>query len=1053
MAFSVYRSSAGSGKTFTLVKEYLKLCLRGMEQGDASTFRGILAITFTNKATAEMKNRVISSLEGLSSWPWNSKVQAMGEVLSAELQLSPSIITERSLRIFRTILHQYEDFSIQTIDKFTSKVIRSFARDLGLSQDFEVELDSEKVLTQAITKVLDEVANNEVLKIALTEFALDKLEGESSYKIFDNLFSFAKEQLKEESYLQLDNYRDYSISALLDKKVEFKQKVVELENKGKNIGVDMLAILDKSGVLLIDFKNGNSGFGVHWKKLVNGEFKKPNSHVEKAVENGEWFAKDKSHLQSQLDPYLNDITLVYKRYLDFIETDYPTLILYKNILKTFNSLVVINEIEKAFQEIKETLNVVLISEFNLKISAIVSTEPAPFVYEKIGQRYRSFLIDEFQDTSVMQWLNLLPLIDESLSNGNYNLLVGDAKQAIYRFRGGEVEQFAKLPAIYLSPGLLARQLSTDENKRFFQLKAIREARLNDNFELFNLSVNRRSKREIIEFNNAFYSFLCQHLSPRNQSIFTDYEQGFEPSNTGGMVQLQTWQTSKEDEVDGYQVNWDWTLQTIQQAVQDGYSYSDITILTTKNRFGAYLAEQLLKEGIQVLSAESLLIVSSPNVKLLIALAGAIAYPSDTLSLATASKYLSAQLNLDLDSLLSKVKKQGLQPLLDLKSNPPSRSYLLGLPLHDLFLELANFWLTQMDINTQFLLDEALNYSKRYGDNLMAFLSYFEENKNNLKVKSAQASNSITVMSIHKSKGLEFPVVIIPFIQFESSKGFLFWYDSPNLPIPNVLLTSSSHLAGTDAGMLYDLQKDKAILDKANLLYVATTRPRERLYLFQKLHPKANDNPFLQLSDFAISSGAQIAEGLYRWGQPVQPSKPSRETLSENPVYQTKLTTSANWRQNLLVKADLNKNQSSPSRRAIQYGVLVHEAMSYIKTKEDVESASMKLVQNQRLADSDLAEFIHYLQQLVAHSDLQKYFSPEWEVLNEQEILLPNGKTLRPDRVLVADGKAVIIDFKTGLPSPKHQKQLKEYGESLSDMGLKVSELLLYYTANSEVVRV
>ena len=1056
MAFKVYRSSAGSGKTFTLVKEYLKLCLAGIETENASVFRSILAITFTNKATAVMKNRVISGLEGLATWPWNPKVQPIGKLLANELNLPESIIQERSHRIFRTILHRYEDFSILTIDKFTSKVIRSFSKDLGLNQDFEIELDTDKVLHQAVVNVLDQVAYDTNLKRALIDFAVNKTEGKKSHRIFDDLFNFSKNLTKEETYLKLDYYREFSLSSLLETRATMQEREKSLRAQGQALGLEMKALFEKYQIPYDVFSYGKGGFGAFWKKLWEGEINLMSNRVQTARRERNWVAKSNKEWVERIAAVEDQLLAICDRYEAYLNQHWSDLVLLENALKNFSSLAVLNEVEKALLELKELLNIVLISDFNLMTSGIVSTEPAPFIYEKLGQRYQHFLIDEFQDTSVMQWLNLLPLIDESLGNDNFTLLVGDAKQAIYRFRGGEVEQFANLPEIYLSKGLVARKMEVNDRQRFNQLKAIREQRLQDNFELNSLRMNRRSKTEIVEFNNLLYSYLHAGISERNQKIFSDYLQETDPANTGGMVELALWERENFEEQDVQEINWDWTLKCIQSALADGYTYGDIAILTRSNKDGSFTAEQLLKQGMPVVSADSLLVVSSPNVKLLLALANALCRPLDTLSLAIAAKYLTAKFGVDLDKLIPNLRIKGIQAVLALHPKQIDKAYLMGLPLYDFFLELTEICLDQVDINTQFLLDEALNYSKRYGDNLIAFLNFFEDKEDKLKIKTTDAGDSISVMSIHKSKGLEFPVVIMPFLYAQTTKHtFNFWHDIANWEVPSILLSSHKELEDTDAKADYLLEIDKEVLDGLNVCYVATTRPRERLYLYLQTKKK-EEGPYSlyqAMAQFAAASRNEVEPMLYRWGSPNKAIKTEKRQEIETPIPMLKLETSSHWRHNLLVKADLEDSQAKAVKEAISFGILVHEAMSFIQTQGDVASSVEQLIVRNRLEPEAKPDFSRYLSGLVEHPQLKAYFDLGWTVFNERELLLPSGQSLRPDRVVIKNETAVVIDFKTGLASKKHGKQLQEYGNCLREMGYSVEKLILYYTENEEVVLV
>ncbi len=1057
MLFKVYRSSAGSGKTFTLVKEYLKLCLRTPESDLA--FRNILALTFTNKATAEMKTRILSGLEGLSNNPWPKSAMAMGEVLSQELNISAEDLQQRCRAVFRSLLHRYEDFAVLTIDKFTGKVIRSFANDLGLNQDFEIELDGEKVLRQAISNILDRLGNDAALTMALTEFAVSKAEEDGSHRISEDVFNFSRNLLKEENSLRLDYYRNFSIADLMEIKANLTDVVRKNEGIGKEIATKVLQLLQANGIPLDAFSYGlKGGFGVYWKNILdNNGVLKPGAHPLKAIETQKFTPAKGSDYKDGIEAIAPQLTEAFNQYQSFLETHFSTTTIYRNALKNFSSLVVMNEVEKELLALKEQLNIVLITDFNLKISQIVSTEPAPFIYEKLGQRYYNYLIDEFQDTSVMQWLNLLPLVDEALATGHFSLLVGDSKQSIYRFRGGEVAQFAMLPKIYVSEGLQAQQMEVGERERFNNLRTIREQRLADSFVLNSLTVNRRSKAEIVQFNNSLFSKLHSLLSERNREIFSDFIQEENPDNRGGFVQIQL-VNEKESELNYSEINIEFTLQTIQSCLADGYQPGDIAVLCRAKKNGAEVAEELLKQGYNVVSADSMLVAASPNVRLLIAVAKSLSDKASLISMATVARHLATIWERDIDELMEIARKDGLEGLIAITGKVVSLDYLSGLPLYDLFLESASLFLKTIDTNTQFLFDEALIYSQRYGDHLPGFLEYFEDNSGNLKIRATDSRHAITVMTIHKSKGLEFPVVIMPFADDKlNTKGNTVWYDNPSGNPPTLLLSMNKELLETDAAANFSLEKDKMILDLSNLLYVSTTRPRERLYIFSKeLIPKEETDMSVSslLTAFCNDNQTQkVDERIYEWG--TRTPKPASSEVEKviDPSAISPFSPPSSWRKNLIVKAESSTTELSSDREKAQhFGNLLHKAISLVKSSEDDLAAILTLMsKTDTIEEEHRTELEKQLRSILFNPSLAEYFSQDWVTMNELEIILPEGKVLRPDRVLLQDNRAIVIDFKTGLRSPKHLSQIAAYSQTLKLMGYEVEKAVIYYTESGEVV--
>lgn len=490
MSFTVYKSSAGSGKTFTLVKEYLNMVLK-----KPSSFRNILAITFTNKAANELKERVLSYLRELSA-DTNEQSFAVKKfmlpILIEETGLDQATVKERAGTTLSLILHNYSDFAIGTIDSFVHRIIKTFAYDLKLPLSFEVELDDEEHLNRAIDILISRIGIDEDLTNILINFTKLKTSEEVDWQIEKDLLKFSKTLISEDGREAIDKIKELSSADFR----EIAQKTLKFIKDFKN----QITPITKSAVDLINSKNisdhsfyyGTKGISAYFKKLsrANNEDFNPNTYVKKTIDEDIWYSKKVDLAELDLiDSIKDELKNYYLQLEQILNQNLERFHLYQIIYKQIYAVAVLSEIGKILEEQKHLNNIIHISEFNKRVADIVFNEPVPFIYERLGERFKSFLIDEFQDTSVLQWQNFIPLIDNSLAEGHFNMIVGDGKQAIYRFRNGEVEQFAKLPELFEAKHLpLAKE---------------REQTLKRNYLEKHLTRNYRSKREIIEFNNQF----------------------------------------------------------------------------------------------------------------------------------------------------------------------------------------------------------------------------------------------------------------------------------------------------------------------------------------------------------------------------------------------------------------------------------------------------------------------------------------------------------------------------------------------------------------------
>lgn len=1055
--FTVYKSSAGSGKTFTLVKEYLALALTDA-QNPPQAYKHILAITFTKKAAAEMKERISKALKELSQDDYSNissgtrtLLKALKEHvrLNSTQQLEDDLIRKRAQHILTAILHNYSDFAIGTIDSFVHKVVRTFAFDLKIPMSFEIEMDDERLLSQAIDLLIAQIGNNEQLTKALIEFTESKTDNEKSWHIEYDLKKFAQHLLKEEGSLYIEKLRDLGVEDFFRIKDELFSQLKKFETKVKDAATKAIQLIRQQGLTAKEFYYGEKGIVAYFDKLMHGKMEAivPNTYVQATVGEDKWHggkisADEKTAVDAikyKLLDYFNEIQTVK-------DEGYSDYIVFKLINRNIYSLAVLNEIEKLLDEYKAQNNLIHISEFNKMIARIVLNEPIPFVYERLGERYSNYLIDEFQDTSVLQFQNLLPLIDNSLAAGHFTMLVGDGKQAIYRWRGGEVEQFAMLPNVY----------AHQDNPLVME----REAALVRNYDPRVLDKNYRSKREVIEFNNDVFRLLSSRLNEKYRRIYDKQEQGFNEHNTGGFVQVEF--ISEEKELSREQ-HMNRALETILLLQEDQYTLRDIVILVRKNTDGSAIANFLTEKKIPVISSDSLLLSNSKEINFIHALLKYLVNTTDAIAQAEIIEYLVAMDYLGqttLDEILLMKHTIGLPAIFERAHIPFHTEYFSKLALYELCEELIRiFRLNQQpDVYLQFFLDEVLNYITKKNNNLRDFIEYWEDKRINASLIVPEGMNAVSIMTIHRSKGLEFPAVILPFLdsRVDTGKDDL-WIDLENEHIPELvsaIVPVNKELLETPYGDLYEEEINKSLLDNLNVLYVALTRAEERIYAFTgkpgKTVEKLSNVTDMFVHYFQDAAIWKEGQTVYSFGTPV-PHQPSQKHA---PVLNYTLNTfnSNQWRDQIKMRAaapSIWNTQMAELKK--DYGVMVHTALSKIKTEADVGDALNSMLQEGLITLEEQEKLDETIAKIIALPDLKPHFLPGPVVKNESEIITESGELFRPDRVVIRGKSAVIIDYKTGGEKTVHKRQITQYSELLTKMGYEITEKLIVYIEEERVL--
>jgi ATP-dependent exoDNAse (exonuclease V) beta subunit len=1049
-SFSIYDASAGSGKTYALVKEYLKIILVA-PKNDA--YRNILAITFTNKAVHEMKSRIVGNLSEFAKDEPSKKAQDLMQDLVngrrkennpeewAEEPIGLSIIQikTKSQQIIKHIIHNYAAFDISTIDKFTHKVIRAFAHDLGLPMTFEVTLDTENLLVEAVDAIIAQAGEDETLTKLLIDFTMEKTDDDKSWDVSREILDTGRLVLNENNRNEITHFQGKTITEFVEIKKKLAEACKVLETENTAIAESALQLIEKNGIDLKSFSRGT--FPNHLQSIVDRKFNPKNKMFREFEDISiNKTAKDSAVIESIIPELLQILDSVYK---NFEKRDF-----YKAFLKNITPLSLLNTVSNELAKIQEEQNVLSISEFNAIIHREIQNQPAPFIYERLGERYRHFFIDEFQDTSEMQWQNLIPLIDNATSSeidGEKGtlMIVGDPKQSIYRWRGGKAEQFI--------------ELSKDHNP-FNNPEKVLE----------HLDKNYRSYSQIIEFNNEFFQLLSNEFEHEDyKDLYQNHSNQKTNAKTGGYVNISfipKIEESEDDEeaLDKTQLYLLATLNTIQKVQKQGFELKDIVILTRKRSHGIAVANYLTEQGIPLLSSETLMIQNATEVRYIIYLLKYLKNSSDLEAKAHFLHFVAEHIQDQLP--IHDFIAQGMNEKKETEFENWLTNFDILLSFQDIRKKslyesvelIVSKFLNSQNGNAyiQYFLDIVLERDIRNQAGISDFLNYWDKNAEKFSIPSPEGKNAVRIMTIHKSKGLEFPVVIMPFADEDYSRSpkNKLWIDTEvdDFGLPKVLVDNSKAVEGFGeaAKSVYVQKSQEELLDNINILYVALTRAEEQLFVISDMNldskgiPRKN-NMSTFFVNYLDNKGEFEAEKFeYEFGNPAKLSSESDKTEDVQLIQSVSKVLDP---KNIKIAQRESVMWGTHQQEAIEYGNVVHQILSFVKTKSDVDLAITKALESGLITVNQKHAVHKSIQEIVNHFELSICFEEGNEVLNEQTIIQKEGKTIKPDRMVLAKNKEVyLLDYKTGTHNPKYQLQLENYQKAIELMGYKVVKKALIY---------
>ena len=1018
--FKIYNASAGSGKTYALSKAYLKIVL-----SSPRSFKRILAITFTNKAVNEMKKRILDSLFVFSKTTSIDEASPLFKDVMEELEMTTESLSALSKNSLKELLHNYAFFDISTIDKFTHRLIRTFAKDLKIPQNFEVVLDTDLLLDEAVSRVIAKAGEDMELTKVLMDFALEKIDDDRSWDIAFDLTKIGKLLFNENNVPHIKHLDGKSIQDFSDLKQNISSSIVTYKKEIIANANLALKLIEDNALTFSDFTA--SYFPKFMTKIAEGNLKQDfESAWKQNFESKPLYNKScKEPTKSILDGLHNEFTKLFRdseqklMYFNFLQNAYRNLV----------PLTLLNAIQKEIKSIQKEKDQLSISEFNTIISNEIKNQPAPFIYERLGEKYKHYFIDEFQDTSQMQWSNLIPLIGNALESEDEQgktgslFLVGDAKQAIYRWRGGEAEQFLELASLQSNP---------------FSVQG----------ETRSLPRNYRSHDEIIHFNNSFFQNISSFLeNPKYRLFFEKGNRQESNEKEGGYVHLSFLEDAN-DEVYGLK-----TLQHIEESISQGFDYQDICILVRKKKHGVALANRLMTAHIPVVSSESLLLSSSTKVMFLISLARHAMQPNE------------AELNYEVLQFLASDKKdkhsfilahlQNLETFLR-TSYDFNSTLFRETAIYDGFEHAIKVFdlVPNSDAHLTAFMDTVFEVQQKHGADIQSFLTYWDKKGNKLSISTPETTNAVQIMTIHKSKGLEFPIVIFPYANsyiFEEIDPKLWTTVAPSLfsGFQELLLSKKKEIKeyGEQESMLFDEEQQKLHLDAFNLLYVALTRAEASLYIISEKDLNKDGSPkpdyysglFIH---FLQSKGLwKIDTEEYSFG--ILPKSSNNKTANNFHLEIPYLYTHKNRPSfKILTKAGMlwDTNQEE----AIKKGNTIHYILGHIHNHKDVDKAIELALTKGLITTSERTSIKDKVMQVVTHPKLLPLFKEESTIYNEKEILLSNGQKLIPDRVVFTNNKASVVDYKTGSKNPKYKEQIISYANALESMGYEVDKRIIVY---------
>lgn len=1057
----IYRASAGAGKTFALTMEYFKIVFASPLE-----YKNVLAVTFTNKATEEMKSRIIRELNKLAE----GEKSDYREALKSTLRLSDEQVKERAVVLRTFILHDYGRLSVTTIDRFFQRIIKAFTKELGIFPGYNVELDSDYVLLRAVDQIMQRMNEDKELRVWITELMNNSVEEAKSWSVKGKIAELGKE-LFGENYMLFDKTvqqkfgnRDFLKAYRLFLQSIIKRFEKQLEEYGKRA----CHLIETKDLRVEDFKNGKRGVINHFYKLRDKNLSNITDSTRRAVDNPDaWIAKKQyPEIQVRIEdlyPTLNDWLKESIQFYDEYMADYHSARL---LLDNLYQLGILNDLYQEIRAYCEEKGLMLLSDTTRILNVLIAANDTSFLFEKTGNFYKHVMIDEFQDTSTMQWSNFRPLIVNTLSEGGKALVVGDVKQSIYRWRNGDW-----------------RLLASGVEKDFKTFGICNEV----------LEYNWRSAGEIVMFNNLLFSQAALQLKE-----MYDEEEG-DNNYSSSILEAYAYSAQKvrRDERGYIQIRYgkdkqeegsaDAIMEAVVEVVQDnirrGEELKNSVILVRNGKEGAFVADYIIEynrvhpeTSIPFISNDSLYVAASPYVVLIVSVLKYVMAPYDLVNRAVLLHhyftYVRKEESVDQDTRFKSVSsEETFRACLDI----PFLREINRLTTGSLY-EMVETIIESMELRDRaeelpYLIafqDILFEYEENNTSSIPVFLEWWEKEKDKKVLSTSEETNSVRILTVHKSKGLEFDTVIIPFCNWDLDDmrhTRRLWCDNKEEGFNDLEyapLNYSSKLSDSHFKEAYLEEHMKTYVDNLNLLYVALTRAKRVLHVFPYAPKISKEGRPADIGAFLYQvleklDAAQLLSGWNREEKRLsigeygilsgggKETGDNRITLKEYPVFDLE------DRIRVRYKYEDYTDVEEKGNSAVDEGKLLHELFRRIEKTTDIDRA-VNEVYRSGLIHYDEKEI--YREKLFGYLDrvpVASWFDGSYRVVTERDILFTNAIKARPDRVMFDGNKVVIVDYKFGYKEEEnYQKQVGFYCKTLRQMGYKEVKGYIWYVNMNKI---
>ena len=1046
MRARILNASAGSGKTYQLAYKYVRDVVE-----QPTLYRHILAVTFTNKATEEMRSRILSEIHTLASGGKSGYLAS----LCAELSLDERTVRTRAREARTRILHDYSRFTILTIDTFFQRILRAFIQELGLDLNYNVEIETASVLSKSADALVEQIRIDEELQRWLTAFVQERIEDGKRWDVREGILALGNEIFKESNRETLSAERSKAELNRIVGKATGRAKAGKKEFQ--ELGVRAMNLMNTAGVTTADFTGKSRSFAGYFAAAAAGEIKAPTATVRKMSATTEgWCAKDSPALPlvAELQPLLAELCARYDRSIRFWNT---TDLLREN----YRSFALLQDLYGKVRQMCSDENVMMLSETKNILSEFIRHNDAPFIYEKVGNRYDRFMIDEFQDTSTREWENFLPLLGNAMAQSEQTsvLIVGDIKQSIYRWRGGDWRILHENAQKALGPGDTVVE-NLQENWR--SLPAV-------------VDFNNRIIRQIVAADNLL---LNETLSKAADDGAIDPAEAAALHDTLADAYREHAQTPRRKaEHPGYISVETFAerppvVERICTLIDKGFRPCDIMILVRGATDGAKVAAELLdfkrrneepRYRFDVMTQEALIVGNAPVSSFIAAALRLVLNPDDSLSRAVYNHYLGHAF----DRALTDGERDFFRSIRLLS---PEEAFERIVMEHALEVD------RRQTAYLQAIHEQIIAFCATKIADIALFLRWWDETGKNRSLSVDESATTVEITTIHKAKGLEKRAVVIPYCSWAldpKSSGMvqnIVWAEARGEAtggIGRFPVRYKRAMAESDFSAEYYRELVYAHVDNVNLLYVALTRAAESLHVFipQKggrtvggllLQSIRIDGDKALLGDTegrytADETGEHFAFGEF--AGPVAGGAKRSET--EHVILEDYPTARADLRLRLPSQRYFEDGadvELSPRN----FGILMHKAFEQAGDETQIYDAVRRMEAGGTLSADDAATLRQMIARALEHPEVREWFGGGWrQVRNESEIILPgSSSTRRPDRVMIGQGRVVAVDYKFGeRDAERYRRQMREYLRLLGEMGYEGVEGYLWYVKLGTIEKV